>query len=213
MAVFFVAADFFTGAVFFTAFAGAVFTAALLTAAFFVATGFGFAASARFAALAARAFARALLSFRFGFDVAGAGGSAAFLEAAHLFRCASAIAFRPAALIFRRLRLPVGTSDVVVDSAGPPESMARSSAICVSIRSFCCSKPTMAALMISGVRFVGIVRCSFWILSVLLTLLVPYYTCLVIDPRADHLSCVSTVTVGGIDFGVELSSRDERSGK
>src|ERR1019366_1557531 len=121
----------------FAAFAGAVFTAALLTAPFFVATGFGFAASARFAALAARAFARfatnaafrALLSFRFGFDVAGAGGSAAFLEAAHLFRCASAIAFRPAALIFRRLRLPVGTSDVAADSAGPPANRLRSSAI------------------------------------------------------------------------------------
>src|ERR1017187_7547679 len=57
------------------------------------------------------------------------------------------------------------------------------------------------------------VRCSFWILSVLLTLLVPYYTCPVIDPRADHLSCVSAVTVGGVEFGVELSSRDERSGR
>jgi hypothetical protein len=53
----------------------------------------------------------------------------------------------------------------------------------------------------------------FLILSILLSLLVPYYTYPVIDPRADHLSCVSAVTVGGIDFGVELSSRDERSGK
>src|ERR1019366_6467987 len=53
----------------------------------------------------------------------------------------------------------------------------------------------------------------FLILSILLSLLVPYYTCPVIDSRADHLSCVSAVTVGSVDFGVELSSRDEGSGK
>jgi hypothetical protein len=120
------AAAFFSGAVFFAAFAGTDFTAALLTAAFLVATGFGFAASARFAALAARAFARfatnaafcALRSFRFGFDVAGAGGSAAFLEAAHLLRCASAIAFLPAALIFRRLRFVGSIVAAAIDGGG-----------------------------------------------------------------------------------------------
>jgi hypothetical protein len=134
------AADFFTavflaGAAFFAAFAGAFFTAVFLVAVFLVAARSAFAASARFAALAARAFARfatkaafrALLSFRFGFDRDGAG-SVALLAAAHLFRCASAIAFRPAALIFRRLCLPVGTSDVAAGSAGLPDNMARSSA-------------------------------------------------------------------------------------
>jgi hypothetical protein len=163
-AVFFVAADFFTGAVFFAAFAGAVVTAALLTAVFFVATGFGFAASARFAALAARAFARfatntafrALLSLRFGFDVVGAGGSAAFLEAAHRLRWASPIAFLPAALIFRRLRLPVGAFGVAaVVGFVFPSSIARSSAICVSMCVFCCSNPAIAAEMISGVSCFG----------------------------------------------------------
>ena len=49
----------------------------------------------------------------------------------------------------------------------------------------------------------------FLILSILLSLLDPYYTCPAIDPRgADHPSCESVVTAGGIDFGVELSSRD-----
>ena len=140
-AVFFTA-DFLAGAAFFAAFAGAFFTAVFFATAFLAATGFGFdvaacsafAASARFAALAARAFARfatnaafrALLSFRFGFDVAGAGGSAAFLEAAHRLRCASAIAFLPAALILRRLR--VVASGVAALCVEPPGSMARSSA-------------------------------------------------------------------------------------
>ena len=112
----------------------AFFAAVFLVAVFLVAARSAFAASARFAALAARAFARfatnaalpALLSFRFGFDVAGAGGSAAFLDAAHLLRWASAIAFLPAALILRRL--PVGASGVMAGSEGPPDSMARSSA-------------------------------------------------------------------------------------
>src|ERR1019366_4001223 len=48
-------------------------------------------------------------SFLFGLGAgAGAGGSAAFLEAAPLFRCASAIAFRPAALIFPAFALAGG---------------------------------------------------------------------------------------------------------
>jgi hypothetical protein len=52
---------------------------------------------------------------------------------AHLFRCASAILARPAALIFRRLRF-LGSS--VAGGAGPPDSIARSSAILVSMRLF-----------------------------------------------------------------------------
>src|ERR1039458_6210745 len=52
-------------------------------------------------------------------------------------------------------RLVVGGSGVVagVGLVEPPYNMARSSAICVSMWSCCCSKPTMAALMISGVSF------------------------------------------------------------
>jgi hypothetical protein len=107
----------------------------------------------RFLVAAIIAFLPAAEGFRFGLGAAsGADGSAAFLEAAHLFRCASAIAFLPAALIFRRFRL--GGSDVAaVGSAGPPGSMARSSAILASIRLFWNSKPSMAAVMISFVSF------------------------------------------------------------
>lgn len=111
-AVFFVAAAFLTGAPF-AAFAGAVWTAAFFTVVFFRAGATFLAAAFAFAALAALAFLRfatsfafaAAESFRFGFGAAsGADGSAAFLEAAHRLRWASAIAFLPAALIFRRLR-------------------------------------------------------------------------------------------------------------
>jgi hypothetical protein len=53
------------------------------------------------------------LSFRFGFLASGlaafAGEPDSFLAAAHLFRCASAIRFLPAALTFRRL--PSGAPD------------------------------------------------------------------------------------------------------
>src|ERR1039457_2041172 len=135
------------------------------------------------------AFFPAALILRFGFAVAVLDGdSASPLDAAHRFRWASPMRFRAAALIFRRLPL-VFSGLAAVGWVGPPESMAaRSSAICVSIRSFCCSKPTMAALIISGVRFVGIVRCSFWILSVLLALLVPYSTLPVIDRKSTRLN-------------------------
>src|ERR1035438_1059036 len=161
--VFFVAADFFTGALF-AAFAAGAFTWAFLMATFFGPGAAFLAAALAFAALAALAFFRfatslafaAAESFLFGLGAgAGADGSTWTLDAAHLFRCASAIAFRPAALIFRRLRLPVGTSDVAAGSAGPPEVMARSSAIWASMRNFCCSKPSMAAEIISGVSCFG----------------------------------------------------------
>jgi hypothetical protein len=86
-----------------------------------------------------------------GCALAGADGSAAFLEAAHLFRCASAIAFLPAALIFRRFRF--GGSGMAAVSAEPPANRLRSSAILVSIRAFWDSKPSIAAVMISVVNF------------------------------------------------------------
>ena len=150
-------------AVFFAAFAGGAFSATFLAAAFFRAAFLAALSCCALAALtlAHRAFVAAiilalpaLLIRRLGFvdfGVAGAVGSAAFFDAAHLFRCASAIAFRPAALIFRRLRF-VG-SGVAAVCVEPPGSIARSSAILVSIWRFCCSKPRMAALMISGVSF------------------------------------------------------------
>jgi len=65
---------------------------------------------------------------------AGAGGSATFLEAAHLLRCASAIAFLPAALILRRLCF--GGCGAAAASVAGPDSMARSSAILASMRVF-----------------------------------------------------------------------------
>jgi hypothetical protein len=77
--------------------------------------------------------------------------------------------------------------------------------------------------MISGVRFVGM--CDvFPILSILLILLVPYYTLPShMNPTTDRIDCISVVTVAtfevptgrsGLDewrvlISVELSSRGE----
>jgi len=103
----------------------------------------------------------AALSFRFGFGaafevgvavgVADACGSGLPFFAAHRLRWASAMALRPAALIFRRGGF-VDTG-VGADSAGSPERNARSSAIWASIPRFCSSKPRMAAATISFVSF------------------------------------------------------------
>jgi hypothetical protein len=104
-----------------------------LTAAFFWVVffaGCGVAASARFNAhrrLVAATIAAlpARLSFRLGLGAASApNGSATFFDAAHLFRCASAMRARAAALIFLR-RFRVGASGL---ATGPSSSMARSSA-------------------------------------------------------------------------------------
>jgi hypothetical protein len=185
-----------------------LFGKAFFTAAFFAFFA-AWNAAQRFLVASEIAFLPAALILRFGFAVTGDDGDSVWpLDSAHRFRCASPMRFLAAALMFRRLGF-VGSGVAEADCAGPAESMERSSAICVSIWSFCCSKPTMAALMISGVSCFGMCDVMFFlILSILLSLLVPYYTCPVIDSRADHLSCVSAVTVGGIDFGVELSSRD-----
>ena len=141
-AVFFAAA-FLTGALF-AAFAGVLF-AAFFAAAFFLAGAAFFAAAFAFATFAALAFLRfatsfafaAAESFRFGFGGSGVGASTWVLDAAHLFRCASAIRARAAALIFRRLR--VAGSGVTADSVGPPGSRAFSSTILMSMRAFCAS--------------------------------------------------------------------------
>lgn len=109
----------------------------------------------RFFVAATIALLPAAESFRFGFETAsGAGLSAAFL-AAHLFRCASAIAFLPAALIVRRFCC--GGSGAAAVSAEAPVCIARSSAIWVSRCRFCSSNPRIAAAIISLVSFgVGI---------------------------------------------------------
>ena len=60
--------------------------------------------------------------------------------------------FLAAALILRRLGV-AGSDVAAVVSADPPGSSARSSAILASMRVFCASKPSMAAVMISGVSF------------------------------------------------------------
>src|ERR1035438_7475978 len=100
------------------------------------------------------AFLPAAESLRLGLGAAaGVEGCDGFLDAAHLLRCASAMRARAAGLIFRRLRL--GAFGASEGSAELPDSPARSSAILVSMCRFCSSNPRMAAVMISGVSFVG----------------------------------------------------------
>src|ERR1035437_10094301 len=124
------------------------------------------------------AFLPAALSLRFGLGAFGATGDEVFLDSAHLFRWASPMRFRAAALIFRRL--PCGPPGAAAVAVGPPGSMARSSAIWASIRSFCCSKPSTAAVMISAV--------SLWVaiygpVSSLSGLILPYISRLGYDSR------------------------------
>src|SRR5260370_42245415 len=69
------------------------------------------------------------------------GFGASVLDPAHLFRCASAIAFLPAALI----PLFLGAS---VAARPSPFLSARSSAICSTMRRFWLSKPSIAAIII-----------------------------------------------------------------
>ena len=99
-------------AVFFAAFFAAEFFTTFFVTAFFTAAFF----RAVFLALFLAAF----------FDVGCSDACCAAWTAAHRFFVGE-IAFLPAALILRRLRL-VG-SGVAADVAGPPGSMARSSAI------------------------------------------------------------------------------------
>jgi len=65
------------------------------------------------------------LILRFGFGASGAAGAAGAdcrFDSAHLFRCASAMDRRPAALSFRRLRFG-GAGGGAAGAAGPPESI------------------------------------------------------------------------------------------
>ena len=143
-------------AAFFAAFTGAFFTAVFLEAVFFLAAGFGFAVAVFFAAhrffnAATIAALPALLSFRLGFEgVVVADGAG--LDSPRIFahrRCwASFIRRRAAAENFLRLRIGASGVAAAVDLL-PPSTMARSSAICWSIRVFYNSKPSMAAVMIS----------------------------------------------------------------
>jgi hypothetical protein len=98
----------------------------------------------------------ALLIRRLGFGasgVASAGGSDSPRIFAHLRCWASFMRHRAAAENF--LRFLVGASGVA-GVAGPPGSIARSSAILVSICRFCSSNPRIAAVMISYVSLGGI---------------------------------------------------------
>jgi hypothetical protein len=157
----FLTAVFLAGPLCFTAFA----SVALVPAAFFRAA---FLEAFSCCALAALTLAHrsyvaamilaipALLIRRLGFGasgVASAGGSDSARIFAHLRCWASFMCRRAAAEIF--FRFPVGASGVV-GVAEPPGSIARSSAILVSICRLCSSNPRMAAVMISLVSFVGI---------------------------------------------------------
>ena len=140
----------------------AVFVATFFAATFFAAAGCAFAA---FSALtfAQRRFVAAMIFLmpsalirRLGFGgsgEAGDDGSAVPLMAAHRLFCPSAILRRAAAEI---LRFFGAISGIAAVSTRRPDSIARSSAICWSIRVFCASKPSMAAAMISFVSFAGI---------------------------------------------------------
>ena len=113
----------FTGAFFVAVFLAARFLATVEVSAFFAAWN----AAQRFFVASTMAFLPAALSFRFGLGAFGATGDEVFLDSAHLFRWASPMRFRAAALIFRRQ--PLGTSGVAAGSVGVPVSILRSSAI------------------------------------------------------------------------------------
>src|SRR5262249_268179 len=81
-----------------------------------------------------------------------AGFGSLDLTAAHRFRCAAAIARRPFALIFR-----FGASVLATGLCSVPARSDRSSAIWASSLRFCCSKPTIAASIISLVSFLPVV--------------------------------------------------------
>jgi hypothetical protein len=96
------------------------------------------------------------LILRFGFDafvVAGTAGLDLPRIFAHLSRCAALIRLRVAAENFRCLR--GADSDAAAGCAGPPLSIARSSATRSSRRFLCALNPSMAALMNSSDIFVG----------------------------------------------------------
>jgi hypothetical protein len=160
-------AAFLTGPLFFAGFAGNAFVTALLAAAFvLVGADFFAVAACAFAAFANRQRFFVAATIRFmpsslirrldfgGSDVAAeTGGPDSPRIFAHRRCWASFIRFRAAEENLLRLRV-VGPGVAAV--SGPPESMALSSEICWSIRIFCDSKPSMAAVKISFVSLIGI---------------------------------------------------------
>ncbi|MDR3703280.1 MAG: hypothetical protein P4L56_26775 [Candidatus Sulfopaludibacter sp.] len=129
--------------------------------AFFLAAGLVFFAAAFFAAhllfKAATMFALpSSLSRRLAFGGCGAAGAGFDSDSprilAHLACCPRAIRRLAAA---DTLRLRAGSPGAELVSAGPPDRVARSSAICASMWRFCSSNPRMAAVMISSVSLVG----------------------------------------------------------
>ena len=74
----------------------------------------------------------AALSFRLGVFAAGADPPASLLASAHRFRCAAAIRLRALALMVLRFGGADGDSVSVLE----PDKLARSSAICASMRTF-----------------------------------------------------------------------------
>jgi hypothetical protein len=105
-------------------------------------------------------FRAAALILRIGFAAAfwtptvffsAAAGFSAMRYAAHRFRCAAAMRFRPAALIVRFFGAGRAPSELptAARTALPP-SCRRNSAILVSISTRCCSYPTSAAFNNSG---------------------------------------------------------------
>jgi len=77
-------------------------------------------------------FRPAALSFRLGVFITGAAPPVNLLASAHRFRCAAAIRLRALALMVLRFG---GAEDDSV-SVAEPDKLARSSAICASMRTF-----------------------------------------------------------------------------
>jgi hypothetical protein len=80
----------------------------------------------------------AALSFRLGAFAAGAAPPANLLASAHRFRCAAAIRLRALALMVLRFGAAEGEAEAEAESVSVPEpdKLARSSAICASMRTF-----------------------------------------------------------------------------
>jgi hypothetical protein len=115
-----------------------------------------FASSQRFLLASMIRLRPAALSLRLGAFAAVADPPAANLFASpHRLRCAAAI--RPRALALMVLRFSGAEDDTV--SVPGPDRLARSSAICASMRTFWASKPSIAALMISWLSFSGMLIC------------------------------------------------------
>ena len=131
--------------------------AAAFRAAFFLTAGLVFFANAF---LAAHLFFNAATIFALpsslnrclGFEDSAGFDSDSPRILAHLACCPAAILRLAAA---DTVRLRAGAPGAVTAPEAPPDSVARSSAICVSMCRFCSSNPRIAAVMISSVSLVG----------------------------------------------------------